>query len=106
MRCFNPTNRALSPTRQNISEILTDTQNLQAEVQDAINAGRNVGEMHVDSANLILDLQDRMRTKSGEAPNVFRNRFGRIQNEFNELMNPISHSVRIDQSMRRPRQDR
>ena len=106
MRCFNPSNRALSPTRQNISVILTDTQNLHAEVQTAINNGRDVGDTHVESANLLLDLQDRMRTKSGEAPNVLRNRFSRIQNEFNQLINPISYSLKIDQSTRSARQER
>ena len=106
MRCFNPSNRALSPTRQNISEILTDTQNLYAEVQHAFNSGRDVGNTYADSGNLLIDLQERMRTRSGEAPNVFRNRFGRIQNEFNELINPISHSVKNEQSLRRERQQR
>ena len=106
MRCFNPTNRALSPTRQTISEILTDTQNLYAEVQQAFNNGRDVGNMYANSGNLLIDLQERMRTKSGVAPNVLRNRFSRIQEEFNEMINPISHSVKNDQSYRRGRQER
>ena len=106
MRCFNPTNRALSPTRQTISEILADTQNLYAEVQQAFNNGRDVGNTYANSGNLLIDLQERMQTKSGEAPRVYRNRFGRIQSEFDELINPISHSVKNDQSTRRPRQER
>ena len=106
MRCFNPSNRSLSPTRQTISVILTDAQNLYAEVQQAFNNGRDVGNIYANSVNLLIDLQERMRTKSGDAPNVLRNRFSRIQDEFNELINPISHSIKNDQSTRRARQER
>ena len=101
MKCFNPNNRALSPTRQNIRAILTDTKNLHAEIEDAFNNHQHVGDMFADSGNLLVDLRKRMRTQSGEDPTVFRNRFSRIQNDFSALFHPISHFIKNDQSSSR-----
>ena len=98
MKCFNPYNRSLSPTRQNIRSILTDTENLHAEIEHAFNNNRPVGDIFVNSGNLLVDLRRRMRNQSGEDPNVFRNRFSRIQNDFNVLLYPISHLIKNHQS--------
>lgn len=106
MRCFKSNNRSLSPTRQNIGSILTDTQNLYTEIRQAYNNGGNVGDLSGSCANLLLELRERMITQSGQAPNVFRNRFSDIQNQFDSLINPISHSIKNNQVSRGSSQER
>lgn len=107
MRCFNSNSRSLSPTRQNIRSILTDTENLYAEIQNAYNNDRlDVAGAYASCGNLLWHLRDRMRTKSGDDPNVLRNRFSSIQNEFDSLINPISHFIKNDQSTGRTRPEK
>ena len=100
MRCFNSTARPSSPTRQSIHTVLTECKNLRRTIQEASHSGRHVGPTHFRSIELLEHLKERLKTRSGPSPDVYRERLSQIEHQFNTLVYPITQSVVNEQSNR------